>query len=86
MTDTTNTFLLCEPDHFDVIYEINAWMDISEKPDQGLADAQWIEYKKVIEGCGGKVELIKQKPKLPDMVFTANGGLVKGNKCVLPRV
>ena len=34
-------FLVCPPDYFDVIYEINAWMDVEDRPDHSLAKEQW---------------------------------------------
>jgi N-dimethylarginine dimethylaminohydrolase len=69
--------LMCAPEHFDVTYEINAWMQVQSKPNQALALEQWSALKKILsEDLGAEVELVKPQPGWPDMVFTANAGLV----------
>jgi N-dimethylarginine dimethylaminohydrolase len=75
--------LMCRPEFYTVDYEINPWMHIREKPDQALAMAQWEALYKTLIGIGVKVELIDPVKGLPDMVFTANGGLVSGRKFIL---
>ena len=74
--------LLCPPTAFDVVYSINPWMR-GEAVDKKLAMAQWLKMKKAIQSWGVKIHLIDQEPDLPDMVFTANAGTVRGNKVVL---
>ena len=32
---------MCSPEHYNVDYEINAWMDIHNEPDTDLAKDQW---------------------------------------------
>ena len=78
----SDTVLLCPPIHFDVVYSINPWMK-GEPVDKQKALAQWYQLKGTIESWGVKVNLIGQPPHLPDMVFTANAGTVRGNKVVL---
>jgi len=69
-------YLMCRPDHFDVTYEINPWMDSSVVTDRALAISQWEALREVYLGLGHDVQLIDPVVGLPDMVFAANGGLV----------
>lgn len=79
-------FLMCSPDIFDVQYEINPWMkgNIS-KVDYNTAHKQWLYLKTVLQ-TQAKVEVRSTKwieEKVPDIVFTANAGLVFGSKVIL---
>jgi N-dimethylarginine dimethylaminohydrolase len=77
---------MCAPDAYGLKYEINAWMDIRNQPDVSLAAKQWLELHRVLtEETGAAVELVKQAPNAPDMVFTANAGLVSGKRVLLSR-
>ena len=74
--------LMCPPDHYDLRYEINAWMHLENKPDLSLAARQWQTlYEQVQQRA--QVELVAPAPECPDMVFTANAGLMVGEKTVL---
>jgi N-dimethylarginine dimethylaminohydrolase len=75
--------LLCPPKYYSVDYEINPWMHVQVKPDREKALAQWNAYVKTLGNLGIKIELIEPVEKLPDMVFTANGGLVHGKKFIV---
>ncbi|WP_432541388.1 dimethylargininase [Kineococcus sp. SYSU DK002] len=68
--------LMCRPEHFAVSYEINPWMDPARPVDVARALAQWDGLRATLEGLGHAVELVPGGPGLPDMVYTANGGLV----------
>jgi len=48
--------------------------------DGKIAWTQWNKLKATIEKCGAKVELVEQGKDLPDMVFTANAGMMWKNK------
>lgn len=76
--------LMCKPTYFDVFYEINAWMDTSDQLDKSLAMEQWDNLYQTYLSLGYEIELIEPVEGLPDMVFTANGGLVYKDKTVLP--
>ncbi len=76
------TFLLCPPNYFKVNYSINPWMT-GEEVNLSLAIDQWESLKIAIESLGSKVKTIDQSEKFPDMVFTANSGLVCENKFIL---
>ena len=69
-------YLMCRPEHFDVTYAINPWMDVTLGVDRELALAQWETLRQTYLGLGHVVDLITPEPGLPDMVFAANGGLV----------
>jgi len=74
--------LLCSPDFFEVVYSINPWMQ-GEVVDKSIASTQWLKLKTAIESWGVEVKLIEQQKDLPDMVFTANAGTLRGKKVVL---
>jgi N-dimethylarginine dimethylaminohydrolase len=82
---TRKRLLMCPPDHFDVVYEINHWMHKHDAVDVALARTQWQALHDVYRDLGYDVESIEGVPGLPDMVFTANGGLVIDGKAALPR-
>lgn len=70
--------LMCQPDYFDVVYEINPWMDVSNRPDVQKSKEQWQIVYDIYHELGVEIELIPQASDQPDMVFTANGGTVYG--------
>jgi N-dimethylarginine dimethylaminohydrolase len=74
--------LLCPPEHYGIEYEINPWMDRKRGANRSLALAQWQELRGTLESLGGELEFIEPRPALPDMVFTANAGLVVGKKFI----
>src|SRR5262245_41544548 len=77
---------MCAPDAYGLKYEINAWMDMAVQPDLSLAAVQWAELHRVLTmDLGVHVELVEQAENAPDMVFTANAGLVRGNRVLLSR-
>jgi N-dimethylarginine dimethylaminohydrolase len=72
----SRTFLMCPPEYFDVSYVINPWMDGNVRNiDNRAAKAQWRAlYDRVARHA--RVRLMHPEPSSPDMVFTANAGLV----------
>ena len=81
-TATRREYLMCRPQHFEVRYAINPWMDPAQPVDRALALRQWERLKTVYEGLGHSVRVIDPVPGLPDMVFAANGGLVYGGRAL----
>lgn len=78
--------LMCRPSFFDIEYEINPWMHVDNPVQPALAADQWQAlYRTYTEILGWEVALIEPVPGQPDMVFTANGGLVIGGKVALPQ-
>lgn len=70
--------LLCPPDYYDIEYEINPWMDRTRNAEPALARAQWQRLYQTLQSLGCEVELLPPQQGLPDMVFTANAGLLVG--------
>ncbi len=77
-----DVFLLCPPDYFKIDYSINPWMT-DDTVDSKLAQQQWLGLVKAIHESGGEVKTIASISGLPDMVFTANAGIVSGNTFVI---
>ena len=77
--------LMCAPDHYDVDYVINPWMEGNiHKSSQEKAVEQWSKLNFVLNDIA-QVDLVEGQPGVPDMVFTANAGLVLGDNAVLSR-
>lgn len=71
--------LMCPPDHYGIEYEINPWMNRSLGAVRQLAFQQWSTLRDTLAGLGATIELLEPQAGLPDLVFTANAGLVFGN-------
>lgn len=80
---SADKWLLCSPRFFDVRYEINPWMKKTRVPDRSAAQAQWDFLVKTLSALPVAVSFVEQGAAWPDMVFTANAGLVYGRKVVL---
>jgi N-dimethylarginine dimethylaminohydrolase len=73
--------LMCAPEHFDVSYTINPWMDPAEWSREadslGLAARrEWKRLKQKLTQLGATIELVPPVMGLPDLVFTANAAVV----------
>ncbi|MBD1912410.1 MULTISPECIES: TIGR00300 family protein [unclassified Leptolyngbya] len=78
-------FLMCAPDHYDVDYVINPWMEGNiHKSSRDRAVEQWQDLYHIIKDRA-VVELVQPQKGVPDMVFTANAGLVLDKTVVLSR-
>ncbi len=78
-------FLMCAPDHYDVDYVINPWMEGNiHKSSRDRAVDQWHKLFHVLKD-NAIVDLVQPQKGVPDMVFTANAGLVLGDTVVLSR-
>ncbi len=76
---------MCPPEFFQVDYVINPWMEGNvDRANGPLAAQQWHHLHSLLAGQGN-VELIRPLAGSPDMVFTANAGLVLGENAVLSR-
>lgn len=71
-------FLVCPPTHFGVLYEINPWMSRTVDVDLDRAQAQWDDLVRLLTDAGAAVERLEPVEGLPDLVFTANAGIVDG--------
>ena len=71
--------LMCPPDFFTVDYVINPWMAGHEDSMSiERAKEQWGALRDKISEFA-EVVTMEPQPDLPDMVFTANAGVVYGN-------
>lgn len=68
--------LMCPPDYFGIEYEINPWMSTERGSHKEKARAQWDALYQMLLRLGVQVELMTPQPGLPDLVFTANAGLM----------
>lgn len=68
--------LMCPPDFYGIEYEINPWMSRSRGSDRSVASTQWDGLVSILRELGVQVELMSPRQGLPDLVFTANAGLM----------
>ena len=68
--------LMCPPDHYGIEYEINPWMNRSLGAVRAVAFVQWNALRDTLVSLGVTVEVMDPVAGLPDLVFTANAGLV----------
>lgn len=78
-------FLMCAPTHYEVDYVINPWMEGNvRRASRAVAADQWRRLREQLASLAS-VELIDAQPGLPDLVFTANAGVVVDDTVVLAR-
>ncbi|BAY47591.1 LOR/SDH bifunctional protein [Scytonema sp. HK-05] len=83
--DSRIRFLMCAPDHYDVDYVINPWMEGNiHKSSRDRAVEQWEQLHHILKEHA-IVDLVSPHKGVPDMVFTANAGLLLGKTVVLSR-
>jgi N-dimethylarginine dimethylaminohydrolase len=70
---------MCPPDHFGIEYEINPWMNVRVGSDTERSRSQWEALVETLGELGAVVERMQPAAGLPDLVFTANAGLVYRN-------
>jgi N-dimethylarginine dimethylaminohydrolase len=76
-------FLMCAPKHFEVAYVINPWMEgnIARGSNPG-ATQQWEALAALLRRFAD-LDCITAKRGVPDLVFTANAGLVLEKRVLL---
>ncbi len=80
-----HVFLMCPPEYFTVAYIINPWMHGNlRKIDNAVAKQQWRALYDTLTDHA-TVRLVLPQPGSPDMVFTANAGLVKDKRFIVSR-
>jgi len=76
--------LMCAPEFFGVRYAINPWMEGQiGQVDSAIALRQWTEFYDALKGQAD-IHLIDSQP-YPDLVFTANAGLMIDNRFIPSR-
>ncbi len=73
---TTARILMCPPDYFGIEYDINPWMNMQQGANPQPARRQWQRLYQTLCDLGAAIDLLEPIPGLPDLVFTANAGLV----------
>lgn len=69
-------FLMCSPENYSVEYVINPWMEGNiHRSSIDESRRQWEALNKILV-AEGDVEILPQPKGVPDLVFTANAGLV----------
>jgi len=85
MSASSIRFMMCAPDHYDVDYVINPWMEGNiHKSSRDRAVEQWQKLYSILADHA-TVDLIQPQKGVPDLVFTANAGLVLEKTAVLSR-
>ena len=79
-------YLMCPPTYFDVSYAINPWMDVAVTVDRARAQRQWDTLVATLRAAGAQIETLDPHPALPDLVFTANLGLVDDQTFIAARM
>ena len=77
------SILMCPPDFFGIEYEINPWMNRNTPSDLVRSRQQWQALHDLLTDFGVDVRLMEPVKGLPDLVFTANAGLVWKEKVFL---
>ncbi len=82
MTAARDKILMCPPDYFTVDYVINPWMagQVGDL-DREKVKEQWRNLRDAIAEYADVVTIDPQ-PELPDLVFTANAGVVLRDKAI----
>jgi N-dimethylarginine dimethylaminohydrolase len=75
--------LMCPPDYYQIEYEINPWMHRKRRVDHSVALRQWRSLYELLEQAGATISCVEPVPGLPDLVFTANAGLIYGDAVIL---
>ena len=74
---------MCKPTYYTIAYEINPWMSLKRQANRQHGRAQWQAlYRLLTRELGARVHLLPPHPGVPDLVFTANAGLVHGRTVI----
>ena len=77
------SFLMCRPTHYTIAYEINPWMSLKRQANHARAMTQWTQlYRILTKQLRVPVRLLPPRAGVPDLVFTANAGLVQGRTLI----
>ena len=73
---------MCPPTYYAIAYEINPWMSLKRQVRHPRAIAQWRALHALLARLGARVRLMTPRRGVPDLVFTANAGLVHGRTLI----
>ena len=77
--------LMCPPHHYAIKYEINPWMKLANAIHVKRARRQWNGLYRTLKRLGVEIVLVTPEKDCPDMVFTANAGVVSGRRFIPSR-
>lgn len=77
--------LVSDANNFSIQYEINPYMHEGDQPDTQKVIAQHQAILQAHRDAGRTLEYLPSAPECPDMVYTANSSLTRGNKVVLSK-
>lgn len=69
------SYAAVSPDHFRVDYVINPFMDPADQPDPERTREQWHAMLAALRDAGARVDVLRQRPDSPDMVYAMNLGI-----------
>lgn len=70
---------MCRPTYYTIAYEINPWMHLTQPANPRRAGHQWQRlYTLLTRTLHARVQLLPARRGVPDLVFTANAGLIEG--------
>jgi N-dimethylarginine dimethylaminohydrolase len=81
----TPHILMCPPDYYGIHYAINPWMDVARQADSPVAVDQWRRLHDALLAAGAQISLVPPVEGLPDLVFTANAGLLYERRAIISR-
>jgi arginine dihydrolase len=73
---STPRILMCPPDYYGIEYEINPWMNRQVGNEPVESHRQWEALRVTLVDLGVAIERLEPVAGLPDLVFTANAGLI----------
>ena len=76
---------MCPPTFFGIAYEINPWMHAEVQVDRDRAQTQWDTLVATLTKAGAEILTMDAVEGLPDIVFTANAGVVDGTTFIPSR-
>src|SRR5262245_28003063 len=68
--------LMCPPDHYGIEYEINPSLKRTLGSVRDVAWHRWRTLRNALAGLDVTIDQMQPQPGLPDLVFTANAGLM----------
>lgn len=75
---------MCRPSYYTIAYEINPWMSLKRQINHARATLQWRRLHTLLtRRLGVRVRLLPPRPRVPDLVFAANAGLVHNRTLIL---
>jgi N-dimethylarginine dimethylaminohydrolase len=69
------SYAVVSPDHFRVDYVINPFMDPADQPDPERTREQWHAMLAALRDADARVDVLRQRPDSPDMVYAMNLGI-----------